>query len=710
MQSETRGGVSRHLLTRSARVAGAILVISTLSACLGDGGDDSAALVPLNPTASVTCKGYDNSPITVTAKTITVYNDSDRTIYPVLYTSPHPVDQWMQACERSTDNFSNPNVYKLFVNEGTGIPVGSSITITLPLYSQLAANTYITWWNGGRVILADRTDRLRTNGDAGGQNPDVPVPTPKDVSCVGQSTACSLTTYSNAVTPPADIYAQLAEYTFGDSIIPAGQSVRLLKPENVGYNISYVDHVYLPIAMEPAGNPYIGYSGSAVDLNTFTGKLNTFVTDPNSIGFDWSVYNLSKLKLPGGYNVFAEQGSFIDPAKDIPVQPNDGQNPPLLTVLACVNGTAQCTNPRAQQFGQAVQRMQDLWSSPSCVTWDPSEGAPTPVNAVTCPPELHTNLQAIHDFFKKSHTDYLTLVNAGQCPGPKPKDILTFNYAQALKHIYGWVPFNEGCGAAVNPLAGTQIPGWTGATIQPMYIEQLQYNYDLPYTQGHPELVFNPYVKLIHNDLLMNAYGFSVDDAVGFMSELGSGIILTVGGTNGLPNPGQFSYKNGFSVVNGIPEGYPENQPMIKKYGVCVINTQDPLAANANCDTINQDVAIPQLNTINGFRVGTVSSYPIRVAFTDVKDNVYTFTVNQQFVCPASETDPVANCPTNKDAIKALFAPNQACIVRDKDGNTSPNSAAWCDGANPNSNRDPLSRDPQTVKNYLSFGPLVYLR
>ena len=41
MHSEMRRGISRHVLTRSARMAGAILVICTLSACLGDGNDGS---------------------------------------------------------------------------------------------------------------------------------------------------------------------------------------------------------------------------------------------------------------------------------------------------------------------------------------------------------------------------------------------------------------------------------------------------------------------------------------------------------------------------------------------------------------------------------------------------------------------------------------------------------------------------------------------
>src|SRR5690606_40978241 len=53
----------------------------------------------------------------------------------------------------------------------------------------------------------------------------------------------------------------------------------LLKPENVGYNISYVDHVYMPVAIGPKNNPYIGYSGSTQPLANFRNELAAFVAD-----------------------------------------------------------------------------------------------------------------------------------------------------------------------------------------------------------------------------------------------------------------------------------------------------------------------------------------------------------------------------------------------------------------------------------------------
>src|SRR5690606_13601550 len=112
--------------------------------------------------------------------------------------------------------------------------------------------------------------------------------------------------------------------------------------------------------------------------------------------------------------------------------------------------------------------------------------------------------------------------------------------------------FNEGCGAGANPLLDTKIPDWDHAKIQSMYIHDLQYNQ--PNVNNNLDLVFNPYVQLIHSDLQMDAYAFSVDDAVGFMSELGDGLIFTVGGPRGLENEKQFNYADGFSVAIGVPQ------------------------------------------------------------------------------------------------------------------------------------------------------------
>ena len=353
--------------------------------------------------------------------------------------------------------------------------------------------------------------------------------------------------------------------------------------------------------------------------------------------------------------------------------------------MDCITGQCSDDQKKNLHFGVAVQRMQNLWGS--CVDWgvENIDSYAPPSERFACPADLKVKLEIVKQFFEKNYQDYLATYSPQKCNGDIP-EIPVFNYWQAITHIYGWVPFNEGCGAGDNPLAGTSIPGWDHAKLQSMYIHDLQYNYR---TITDPKLTFNPYVKLIHDDLKMNAYSFSVDDAVGFMSELGDGLIFTVGGPTGLENDKQFDYANGFSVEIGLPQSMRNqpNTPLIKKYGVCLLG-RNP--SDFNCEKDKQDVTMPTNSQIAGFRVGTVASYPIKVRFTDLNDNVYIFTVIGQFgACIAG-----AECPPNRAAIVGSLA----CSVTSRNGEKHRKSDDWCANANPNQ-----QQEGQLTKNYFSF-------
>src|SRR5262249_52669818 len=107
----------------------------------------------------------------VPTMSIEIHNNSERySIYPVLSTGGHfPIDTWMQAAfkiskSQLADNpYPTPNTFRLYVNPtGPGIPPHSSVTVTLPLYTQLVPSDrvnpklpdqYIDWWNGGRILI-----------------------------------------------------------------------------------------------------------------------------------------------------------------------------------------------------------------------------------------------------------------------------------------------------------------------------------------------------------------------------------------------------------------------------------------------------------------------------------------------------------------------------------------------------------------------------
>ena len=638
---------------------------------------------------NITCKDYNDKPFQVKPKTITVQNNSEGIIYPVISTSQNAVNEWVQACFRTSDPYPSSHVYKIFINESEGLAPGQSVTVTLPLYSETNDKQFITWWNGGRVVLADRNKALKDECDKPLEEQ------PKGVSCESSNTSCQLSIYQSDLQFSDHIYAQLSEFTFGDSIIPPKQNLRLLKPENVGYNISYVDHVYLPVAIEPKNNPYIGYSGSTQTLQNFREHLNTFLSTP--IGMGWPVYNIEEYKLAGGYNIFAQRFGTLPPKVDVPVKPAKGF-PPVLTVKKCLEGHCNDEERASLHFGESVQNMQNLWGS--CTKWD-EDLSPYVTNQIDCPQDLRNKLETIQAFYKQNHQNYLDLIAAKQCPAINNQSVkpVAFNFWETIKHVYGWVPFNEGCGAAKNPLNETKIPGWDHAKIQEMYIHDLQNN-GLSSTLPEDQ-IFNPYVRLIHDaDYLdMSAYAFSVDDAVGFMSELGDGLVFTVGGSEGLTNGKSFNYAEGFSVAIGVPQSQVNqvNVPLIKKYGVCVYHTN---SQNEDCGTVHQDVMMPSNSQVAGFRVGTVESYPIRVRFTDAENNVYSFDVDHEFApCPSS-ADP-STCPVNRQEI---YDPSK-CEVIDANGQKHPKSDQWCSSANPNQ-----SRDKQITKNFLSFSsPVKFL-
>src|SRR5690606_37245682 len=142
---------ARPALPVSALRAGSAILLAILLAACGSGdSSDGYSSSPGGPggtgglgalpptTQAVTCKDFDFNEVTVEPKSITVQNNSDGTIYPVLSTSKNAVNQWLQGCFRSTDPYPTDYVYKLYVNQGEGIPPGSSVTITLPLYSKLS--------------------------------------------------------------------------------------------------------------------------------------------------------------------------------------------------------------------------------------------------------------------------------------------------------------------------------------------------------------------------------------------------------------------------------------------------------------------------------------------------------------------------------------------------------------------------------------------
>ena len=139
-----------------------------------DGGETKVALLRLCWTslilllAGVAAAGAQPVP----TKTITFYNNSsDHTLYPVIQApiqnGANVRDLWLQAQFQVGDVtrqiFNTTLLYRIFVNRAGGVPPNSSVTLTLPFYTQLLPTTpanlgrvddqFIDWWNAMRVFV-----------------------------------------------------------------------------------------------------------------------------------------------------------------------------------------------------------------------------------------------------------------------------------------------------------------------------------------------------------------------------------------------------------------------------------------------------------------------------------------------------------------------------------------------------------------------------
>jgi hypothetical protein len=472
----------------------------------------------------------------VPTMTIEIHNNSDRyNIYPVLSTGAHIVDTWMQAAfhipqsDVATHPYPNPNTFRLYFNPtGTGIPPNSSVTVTLPLYTQLAPgkvdptmpSQYVDWWNGGRIsiyaspasdgappkaLVADYTTRANQKL----VQPVAGVAVPR---CAGCQQPLQIFEDSDGELPSNDP-AQLTEYTLGAIDLTADPYT--LDVKNVDYDVSYVDNAYLPAAMEPFNNPVVGWIGTIQAIDPFKDALRAFLATPAYAGWPQFVDNGGEatLKIPSALHVLQDQTNLVPDQPWLPIEKMKAR-------------WTDCTAGGADSFCSSIRDVEKL--------------------------------------FKASYANYIANYKSafsGTCDQSKPADPAILDLDSMLAHVYAWTPFNANCTANTNLLEDT--PGYSEnnhAGYQTVKAEFDNLNY-------LPTGDFNPYVKLIHDPQYLNAkyvYAYSVDDGVGNMQTSGEGLIIAIGGPAGLPNP------NPATRPIHIPFGdSTKNTVRFVKYGIC---------------------------------------------------------------------------------------------------------------------------------------------
>jgi hypothetical protein len=612
-------------------------------------------------------------------KEIRIWNNTDRPIYVVLQASIQQQialgncpkgDVWLQRALDNTNNcYPVNNDYQVYVNPKTGIPPGRFAALNVPWWSRAmpgAADPYVDWWRAGRIIIFDGKAALDDSYGEAQKTPTAGFAT-AGVTCKGNTVgnapdSCrpdELQIYQVSASSLAQVNSQtpfqLNEYTFADvgEVTDNGADGGELFSLNQNYNVSNVDQVYLPLALEPIREtpPYnvanIGYMGTTISVADFRERLAGFAgtgaggTNPAN----WPIYNNpvvdgkpkypdAGIRVPSTYSVLA----FYT-------------NPSYFKAPLNMTPTIIPSTPPA-----LVKDLMTQWTT--CTT-----------TGVNCPESSW--YQLVNQVFLNSYEWYITHTAApDNCVIPSFLAPVTSNPPMPalnayLSYIYGWVPFNFGCKAPDLPTADLP-PNQLGKA--PIDYIALQYNYE---KLANKKQWFNPYTQFIHADaaqggLAANAYAFSIDDSASVQNNPGDGLIFAVGGDNGLPNKTQVPppvpvYYPYYDFVIGL--GSPGAQAKWAKYGLC-----------------SADATRPFPNADGGYSIGVnpdLYTFPCTITFTDTENRKYQIKVLTAKVPPLPIWEPwdqtgfdpkVMACPTGTGVVP----PDQWCSFTNETARPTP--------------------------------------
>jgi hypothetical protein len=534
------------------------------------------------------------------------YNNYEHPIYPVLQGTLEqgpgvgcaPGDRWLQAAFGDIKN-CYPIVYNylVYVNGIGGIAAHKHASINIPWWSKRAEipndpnpDVYIDWWNGARIYIFDDQNAVNDSYVIDKTRPVQFTPTSHKPSCdqtdresVCQSTIAYQTCAAEPNVPNSCIPGtnaiksetpqQLNEYTLA-SVDP----VEGLTNWNVNYNVSNVDQVYLPIAIEPmvnadrsTNNPMntIGYLGTTLKVKEVRERLMAFTgatgqdNDPQNPTF-WPIYTVQKdntgtllypmagIRVPGAANVF--------------------------NFLAQPSGKTLTPSPNCAAPGCIPTMSNSNWSGTELVDgmiaqWMACTGSSPPS---ACRPEELPLYKDVNDAFQSNYAQYKAMCGSGIPSWLAPVGTTNLpNLYAFLQFVYGWVPF-QSSGCALTELPVGMIPR--------EYI-RLQDNFQevrgIPPAMG--QAIFNPYAQLVHAapngtppvpyGLDAATYAYSIDDQSSFLSQPGVGLIFAVGGEVGLPNPTKHIFpppldpEHDIQVVLGPPN--PQMRPAWQAYALC---------------------------------------------------------------------------------------------------------------------------------------------
>ena len=599
-----------------------------------------------------------NCPAQPPTQTLKIFNDSDQYIFPELETGEGATDVWMQAiCQvpnskTGTLTYGRDTTFRFYINPQGGIAPGQSVSITIPLFTQLVATVdptqndqYAEWWQGENIQIfssptstpprafvedynsISRKDQAPLTSQAA--NPTFP-------SCSG----CQLQFFSDTDgTLPKNGPSQLFEATLGArqaQPVVNDSPPNSLDVANADFDVSYVNVAYMAGAMGPFGNDQVGYVGSPMQPvqppGGFRPILNQFEKD-----FNWPRFVVTYSdgttervpKLPSPLELLARLS---------------GANPP---------GDLDPVSQWPTQVWPPIQALRDNWAMYANSCAHTAAGYTNFCDA----------LLDVKQIIMANYAKYLTLFPSGQCTGT-PVDATP---DRVLLHVYGWTPWTEaesgaGCGPAANLLEDTPTyadNGYEKYAKVKLEFDNLQYgNYaDAAYA-------FNPWVQFLHGTKYLHipgVYAYSVDDAVGNIQAEADGFIIDIGGLthleNQLPAAPPINIALGYSSTDAVK---------FASYSVCK----------------NDPARTKPVNPLNpAFIINANAPQHCPVYLTDNKpvQQTYTFTVTK----PPPFTIFTLSQVMNGDARWSNGPTGNTTSVIDCSGNqTNPpfqqSSKAWC--------------------------------
>jgi hypothetical protein len=283
---------------------------------------------------------------TTTSKTITIHNNTNKTLFPFIEDTNTGVNPLLNQLYDPNDFPFVPGSggatigqeYRLYagyqkvVNGKTmnflGLPANSSIKLTLPM----------VFWNAGTIqVVGDTPDTrarflapLQPGGNPLGRpflyNQKAAKEAVVSADLTGAANKQGMMLLYHTTNPQSqgvipDAPSQLLEFTIRDSSMPTGDPNDPYFTNNVDYDISYINNMYSPVAMEAnkAGNT-VGYVGTLDTMNQFQAKVRAFENGSVLNGYfggkGWPVYFVSNPanpaakgslnKLVGAQNIFSD--------------------------------------------------------------------------------------------------------------------------------------------------------------------------------------------------------------------------------------------------------------------------------------------------------------------------------------------------------------------------------------------------------------------